>query len=99
MNQTVAPALNSITTISQNPTPSSSLALPMNLPSISGVGETEVSGPTALILLYHRITEAMPDPWSLCVTSTHFAEHLETLRQHARIIHLQELVDGLENRL
>src|SRR6266481_2477666 len=95
MNHTVA--LNSMTTSSQNPTASSSLALPVNLPSISGVAETEVSGPTALILLYHRVTEPMSDPWSLCVTSTHFAEHLETLRRHARIIHLQELVDGLEN--
>jgi peptidoglycan/xylan/chitin deacetylase (PgdA/CDA1 family) len=95
MSQTMA--LNSVTTSSQNPTASSSLALPVNLPSISRVAETEDSGPTALILLYHRVTEAMSDPWSLCVTSTHFTEHLETLRRHARIIQLQELVDGLEN--
>jgi glycosyltransferase involved in cell wall biosynthesis/peptidoglycan/xylan/chitin deacetylase (PgdA/CDA1 family) len=84
---------NSVIANSKCPTASP----PVNLPSISGVAETENSGPTALILLYHRVTEAMSDPWSLCVTSTHFAEHLETLRRHARIIQLQELVDGLEN--
>ena len=53
-----APALNSMTTSAQNPTASSSLTLPVNLPSISGIRETEVLGPTALILLYHRVTEA-----------------------------------------
>jgi peptidoglycan/xylan/chitin deacetylase (PgdA/CDA1 family) len=39
----------------------------------------------------------MSDPWSLCVTSNHFAEHLETLRRYTRIIKLAELINGLEN--
>jgi glycosyltransferase involved in cell wall biosynthesis/peptidoglycan/xylan/chitin deacetylase (PgdA/CDA1 family)/SAM-dependent methyltransferase len=91
-------ALNSVTPSSKNPTTSSSLALPVNLPSISGIAETENSGPKALILLYHRVTQAMTDPWSLCVTSTHFAEHIEMLQRHARIMDLHELVDGLDNR-
>jgi glycosyltransferase involved in cell wall biosynthesis/peptidoglycan/xylan/chitin deacetylase (PgdA/CDA1 family) len=89
--------VNSVTPNSKNPTTSSLRAPPVILPSISGVAETKDSGPTASILLYHRITEAMSDPWSLCVTSNHFAEHLETLRRYTRIIKLADLVNGLEN--
>jgi glycosyltransferase involved in cell wall biosynthesis/peptidoglycan/xylan/chitin deacetylase (PgdA/CDA1 family)/SAM-dependent methyltransferase len=98
-SQPVNPAVtvNSVTTNSRNPTVLSSLAAPVNSLSISGVAQTEDSHPTAFILLYHRITEAMSDPWSLCVTSNHFAEHLETLRRYTRIIKLAELINGLEN--
>jgi glycosyltransferase involved in cell wall biosynthesis/peptidoglycan/xylan/chitin deacetylase (PgdA/CDA1 family)/SAM-dependent methyltransferase len=88
--------VNSVTTNSGKPTVLSSLAPPVNSLSISGVAQTD-SHATASILLYHRITEAMSDPWSLCVTSNHFAEHLETLRRYTRIIKLAELVSGLEN--
>ena len=48
-----------------------------------------------LILLYHRVAEPSPDPWSLAVTPRHFAEHLEVLREHARPMQLRQLSETL----
>jgi peptidoglycan/xylan/chitin deacetylase (PgdA/CDA1 family) len=53
---------------------------------------------SALILGYHRISEASQDPYSLCVTPRHFAGHLEALRKYANTISLEELVHALEER-
>ncbi len=50
-----------------------------------------------LILLYHRVAEPSPDPWSLAVTPRRFAEHLEVLRQHARPMQLRQLSQALLN--
>jgi peptidoglycan/xylan/chitin deacetylase (PgdA/CDA1 family) len=50
-----------------------------------------------LILLYHRVAEVRSDPWSLCVTPRHFAEHLEILRKHSRHMRLQQLAQGLQD--
>lgn len=36
-------------------------------------------------MLYHRIARENSDPWSLCVTPEHFAEHLEVLQKFRRI--------------
>jgi peptidoglycan/xylan/chitin deacetylase (PgdA/CDA1 family) len=52
---------------------------------------------TAIILLYHRVAEAANDPWQLCVTPGHFAEHLEVLRKHGHIMPLQKLVTSLKS--
>ncbi len=54
------------------------------------------SGPKALILLYHRVAEAQPDPWSLCVTPEHFAEHLDVLSSRWNLLRLRDVVRSLE---
>lgn len=40
----------------------------------------------ALILGYHRIAEALADPYSMRVTPGHFAQQLEILRKYAHPI-------------
>jgi peptidoglycan/xylan/chitin deacetylase (PgdA/CDA1 family) len=52
--------------------------------------------PGALILMYHRVAEVDLDPWELCVTPQHFAEHLEVLRRQVRVVSLQQLTQEIE---
>jgi peptidoglycan/xylan/chitin deacetylase (PgdA/CDA1 family) len=44
-----------------------------------------------LILMYHRVAIVDIDPWSLCVTPAHFAEHLAIIKEIAHPISLQQL--------
>jgi len=53
--------------------------------------------PTALILLYHRIIDLPSDPQLLCVSSKHFAEHLNILKKYTHSISLQRLNQDLRN--
>ena len=48
--------------------------------------------PGGLVLLYHRVAEVPSDPFNLCVTPRHFAEHLEVLKKYTQPVPLQQLV-------
>jgi peptidoglycan/xylan/chitin deacetylase (PgdA/CDA1 family) len=49
----------------------------------------------ALVLGYHRIANTPADPYSICVTSEHFAEHLAVISKNARPMKLQSLVQAV----
>lgn len=50
-----------------------------------------------LILMYHRVAEVDIDPWSLCVTPRHFAEHLEVLRKYCHPMTLKQLAQAQQD--
>lgn len=50
----------------------------------------------AVILLYHRVTEATFDPWQLCVTPARFERHLAYLRRNCRVVSLRELKEIMD---
>jgi len=46
--------------------------------------------------MYHRIAEVDIDPWDLCVSPTHFEQHLQTLQTSYPILSVNELADQLQ---
>jgi peptidoglycan/xylan/chitin deacetylase (PgdA/CDA1 family) len=50
----------------------------------------------AVILMYHRVVALDADPWFLCVSPDHFAEHLEVIIRLGRPASLDGLVKGLQ---
>ena len=50
-----------------------------------------------LILMYHRVSNVEVDPWSMCVSPAHFAEHLQCLSAHFNVLPLQEFVAALRH--
>jgi peptidoglycan/xylan/chitin deacetylase (PgdA/CDA1 family) len=56
------------------------------------VTDLRLSRPAAAILMYHRIADSTMDPWSLCVTPDHFAEHMELLRTSFCPMSLREFI-------
>jgi peptidoglycan/xylan/chitin deacetylase (PgdA/CDA1 family) len=44
-----------------------------------------------VVLGYHRVTDASPDPYGMRVSPRNFAEHLEVLRQSATPLRLQDV--------
>jgi len=52
-------------------------------------------GGGALILGYHRVADEPDDPFALAVSPRHFAEQLEVLARHARVLRLQDLARAL----
>ena len=49
----------------------------------------------AIILMYHRIAEPVPDPWGLCVSPQRFADQLDVIRDSA--VRLAALPQALED--
>jgi peptidoglycan/xylan/chitin deacetylase (PgdA/CDA1 family) len=48
----------------------------------------------AAILIYHRVFDAAFDPQELCVSPTHFGEHLEVLQARYRVVPLTDLAEA-----
>jgi peptidoglycan/xylan/chitin deacetylase (PgdA/CDA1 family) len=45
--------------------------------------------------MYHRVFETSSDPWELCVSPKHFADHLELLHRYYPVLSLQQLLRSL----
>jgi peptidoglycan/xylan/chitin deacetylase (PgdA/CDA1 family) len=52
---------------------------------------------SALILLYHRVSELETDPFEQAVSPGHFEEHLEVLTKHWTPMRLSDVLEGLSS--
>ena len=51
--------------------------------------------PGGAVLMYHRVTDLVPDTYDLAVSPAHFAEHMEILRRSCMPMHLVDLIDAV----
>ncbi len=54
--------------------------------------------PGGLVLMYHRVADLAPDPFRICQTPQHFAEHLEVLKRYTNPVSLQQLVQAVREK-
>lgn len=54
--------------------------------------------PGGLILMYHRITDARPDPWNCCVSPANFAGHLAVLKKKFHPVPLQQICQTVSSQ-
>lgn len=52
--------------------------------------------PGGVILMYHRVTDLVPDTYNLAVSPAHFAEHMQILRRSCVPMSLTKLLDALK---
>lgn len=50
----------------------------------------------AVILMYHRVVDLVPDPLQLTVTPQHFEQHLDIIRRTCQPMRLLDLIEALE---
>jgi peptidoglycan/xylan/chitin deacetylase (PgdA/CDA1 family) len=51
--------------------------------------------PRAVVLMYHRVADAVADPFNLCVSPENFNEQLEMLQKHYRVLPLEDILPAL----
>jgi peptidoglycan/xylan/chitin deacetylase (PgdA/CDA1 family) len=51
--------------------------------------------PGGVVLMYHRVTDLVPDTYDLAVSPAHFAEHMEVVRRTCVPMHLIEMMKAL----
>lgn len=63
-----------------------------------GRGRRAIAGPLtgqAVVLMYHRVADVTPDPWSLCVSPRNFTAHMRLLRDRANCTTVANLMPAL----
>lgn len=53
------------------------------------------TAPRVAVLMYHRVTEPVNDPWKMCVSPRCFGEHMAVLGRHCEVISLASLPAAL----
>lgn len=51
----------------------------------------------ALVLMYHRIHSPVTDPWQISVSAENFREQMQVLRDHYRVVSVDELVRQVQS--
>jgi peptidoglycan/xylan/chitin deacetylase (PgdA/CDA1 family) len=63
---------------------------PSSAPAITRTGSTN----TGAIVLYHRVGDANPDPFGLCIHPSQFVRHMQHLKATCEVLSLQDLADA-----